>query len=111
MYRLIILLLLMGPMAGGAFAGMKDPTKPPAGMATAGYSNSRSVGQPSTLRLQQILLQGSASQVVINGKALRQGEKIRGYTVGKISANQVELNRGEQSVRLTLFNAVKQMSK
>ncbi|RCU49823.1 MULTISPECIES: MSHA biogenesis protein MshK [Corallincola] len=110
MKRLFFSLLICASSLAMAATELKDPTRPP-GQQRAAVGGGQQAAKPSSLQLQQILFQDEQSLVIINGQQLRTGQKIRGYTVGKISANQVELIRGDKRVKLTLFTTVKQASK
>ncbi|GAA5218999.1 hypothetical protein ACFSJ3_16725 [Corallincola platygyrae] len=110
MKRWILPLWILVALPLMAATPLKDPTRPP-GRLTSTAGGSGQAGAATNLVLQQVIVNGSESLAIISGKQLRRGEKIRGYTVGKISTNQVELIRGEKRVQLTLFKSVKQTSK
>lgn len=97
MRLLMLLLLLLSPSLFGA--ELRDPTAPPPALATA-------AAQPVTaggLRLQQVIVT-SPARVAINGRWLRQGDVIDGWTLRVIERRSVVLEGPTGLQRLTLFD-------
>ena len=95
--RLLMLLLLLSPSL--LATELRDPTAPPPALATA-------AAQPvavNGLRLQQVIIT-SPARVAINGRWLRQGDAIDGWTLRVIERRSVVLEGPTGLQRLTLFD-------
>lgn len=95
--RLLMLLLLLSPSL--LAAELRDPTAPPPALVT-------STAQPATvgaLRLQQVIIT-SPARAAINGRWLRHGDAIDGWTLRVIERRSVVLEGPTGLQRLTLFD-------
>ena len=105
MPRLLLLALLASAGAARAQdAGLPDPTRPPALLSApvVGTGPARTAGP----QLQSILISlrpGGRRVAVIDGKTLRQGERINGAVVEAILPTEVVLRKGNQRQILKLF--------
>jgi len=109
MKRLPILSLLLALLAGSAASaqdgGMNDPTRPPAALtAPAASPTVRPVaGEPVVQSILVAQRPGGRRLAVIDGKTLRQGERIGNAIVEMIRPTEVVLRRGNKRVTLKLF--------
>jgi MSHA biogenesis protein MshK len=86
-------------------AGLRDPTRPPAVLA-APVGTPGQDGVPGEPQLQSILVSlrpGGRRVAVIDGKTLRQGDRIDGALVETIRPTEVVLRKGKQRQILKLF--------
>lgn len=99
------LVLLAGPatLALAQQAVMNDPTRPPASLSAPAPGNAPAAAGP---QLQSILLSRNAGGrriAVIDGKTVREGQRVDGAVVEAIRANEVVLRHGTRRSTLTLF--------
>jgi MSHA biogenesis protein MshK len=86
-------------LAGAALAQpLADPTRPP----TQGPAELRQTEAPST-RLQSVLVSPGRSVAVIDGRAIRIGERVGDAILVSIEPSEVTLQRGAALERLTLL--------
>lgn len=107
--------LLLAAAASLAMAGalaqegaMPDPTRPPAALsaplARPGAAGAAMLGgQPQVQSILISLRAGGRRVAVIDGKTLRQGERVGGAVVESIQPTEVVLRRGNQRQILKLF--------
>lgn len=95
---------------GSASAGeLPDPTRPPSAIARPASAIGDVVGMTAdgepadTLRLQSVIVSSGRKLAVINGKIVRQGEKVGDAVVAKITESGVTLRRGKDLQELKLF--------
>lgn len=95
--------------AGGAARAQDDagdPTRPPAVLSAPPANQGQSASAAGAPQLQSILVSlrpGGRRVAVIDGKTLRQGERIGGAVVESIRATEVVLRKGNQKQVLKLF--------
>lgn len=95
MDKIIRIFVLMGLLLSvGAFAELRDPTRPPDNIA----NNSILV---TTLQLDAIIISKDRKIAIINGQSLKIGEKINGNQLTNIDPNSVQLEN--TSGKITLF--------
>jgi MSHA biogenesis protein MshK len=99
MVERLIMFTAASVLAGAALAQpLADPTRPP----TQGAAQPRQGDAPQT-RLQSVLVSPGRSVAVIDGRAVRLGERIGDATVVSIEPAEVTLQRGAATERLTLL--------
>jgi MSHA biogenesis protein MshK len=95
----LIMLAAASVVAGAALAQpLADPTRPP----THGAVQALQGDAPRT-RLQSVLISPGRSVAIIDGRAVRPGERIGDATVLSIEPAEVTLQRGAATERLTLL--------
>lgn len=95
----LIALAASSLVLGAALAQpLADPTRPPNEGRTA---STQSEPAPAT-RLQSVLISSARSIAVIDGRAVRLGERVGDATVVAIEPGEVILRRGAAHERLTL---------
>lgn len=103
------LLLLLAPAAfAPAHAQLTDPTRPPASLVATVPGASALPAEPAEPQLQSVLISmrdGGRRVAVIDGQALRLGEKFRDAVLIKITETDVVLRRGRQLQVLRLYPA------
>lgn len=104
-----LLLAGMALLACGAAAraqDVADPTRPPALLSAPAANRGQPGSAAGEPQLQSILVSlrpGGRRVAVIDGKTLRQGERIGGAVVERIGATEVVLRKGNQKQVLKLF--------
>jgi len=100
----LIVLAASSLLAGASLAQpLADPTRPP----TAGPAVELRQGEPAPTRLQSILISSGRSVAVIDGRAVRVGERVGNAILVSIAPSEVTLQRGAELQRLTLLpNAI-----
>jgi MSHA biogenesis protein MshK len=95
----LILFAASSVLAGAALAQpLADPTRPPA----QGPAELRQT-EPAFSRLQSVLISAGRSVAVIDGRAVRLGERVGDATLVSIEPSEVTLQRGAARERLTLL--------
>ena len=86
-------------------AGSNDPTRPPASMSAPVIPGTVAApaGVPEVQSILVSLRPGGRRVAVINGKTLRQGDRIGGAVLESIEPTHVVLRRGGQKQILKLF--------
>ena len=85
---------------------MPDPTRPPGSLSVPGARVGEAGVPGAQPQVQSILISlraGGRRVAVIDGKTVRQGQRIGGAVVESIHATQVVLRRGNQRQVLKLF--------
>jgi MSHA biogenesis protein MshK len=106
--RVVSLALLLPALATQA-QGVPDPTRPPAALnapPTAAGGGTLVRAESAQPQLQSILVSlrpGGRRVAVIDGKTVRQGERVGGALVVAIGPSEVVLRRGSQTQTLKLF--------
>lgn len=95
--RLLLMLLLLSPAL--LATELRDPTAPPPALASATAPPVAASG----LRLQQVITT-SPARAAINGRWLRPGDAIDGWTLRVIERRSVVLEGPAGEQRLTLFD-------
>lgn len=110
MKRSTELLWLAGALLAGAAqaqqASLPDPTRPPAVLTAPAPGAATPRSEADTLQLTSILVSqkpGGRRLAVINGKTLRQGERIGGMVVEAIRPTEVVLRGGTKARTMKLF--------
>ncbi|WP_108649168.1 agglutinin biogenesis protein MshK [Dongshaea marina] len=96
-----ILLLWMVSLTGiAAPEVLKDPTQPPgqAGIVAEGT-------QTGELRLQSIIIRGSAHEAIIDGQQVRVGDELQGYKVLQIDPMSVTLSKAGKERVLRMYDS------
>jgi MSHA biogenesis protein MshK len=102
MAQRLIVLAASSLLAGAAYAQpLADPTRPP----TAGSGEVRRSDPAPATRLQSVLISSRHSVAVIDGRAVRLGERVGDATLVAIEPLAVTLERGAARERLTLLPA------
>jgi MSHA biogenesis protein MshK len=107
--RLVVIGIAVLAAAGNACAqagDLRDPTRPPAVLsAPAGASSQPGtpVGEPQLQSILVSLRPGGRRLAVIDGKTLRQGQRIDGAVVEAIRPTEVVLRKGNQKRVLKLY--------
>ncbi len=107
--RLVLTAVLALLGTGGARAqdaGLADPTRPPASLSAPAANAGQGHAASGAPQLQSILISlraGGRRVAVIDGKTLRQGQRIDGAVVEAIRPTEVVLRRGKQKQILKLF--------
>lgn len=103
------LALALWTLAGTVHAQFADPTRPPAEL-TAPAANAGGAGAPAVTpgqpRVQSILVSlrpGGRRVAVVDGKTVRQGDRVGSAVVAIINSTEVILKRGSQTQTLKLF--------
>ena len=79
---------------------LADPTRPP----REGPAEQRQgEAAPAPTRLQSVLISAGRSIAVIDGRAVRVGERVGDATLVSIAPSEVTLQRGAERQRLTLL--------
>lgn len=101
----VVLALLAGSAAVAQDGGMNDPTRPPAVLTapTASPTVRPVAGEPVVQSILVSQRPGGRRLAVIDGKTLRQGERIGNAIVEMIRPTEVVLRRGNKRVTLKLF--------
>ena len=87
-------------LAGAAAAQpLADPMRPPA----RGAPEARAAGAAPPTRLQSVLISSGRSIAVIDGRAVRIGERVGDATLVSIDPSRVTLQRGAARETLTLL--------
>lgn len=95
------LILLLALVAGAAAAQpLGDPTRP---FAEGAAAAPRHIEATPGTRLQSVLISPSRSIAVIDGRAVRLGERVGEATLVSIEPSQVILQRGAAYERLSLL--------
>ena len=90
--------LLIAILAAAPAGSLEDPTRPPSSLAPAPTD-----AAPPALELTAILARGEQRVAVIDGRTLREGDRLGADTVVRIEPTRVEL-RGPDGLReLTLY--------
>jgi len=90
-------------ISGNAAADMqllRDPTKPlnyKAKKVNKEYSS-------ELPKLQSILAEGQQQRAIINNKLYREGQRVKGYLISKISRDIVLLSYKTKTYKLSLYN-------
>jgi MSHA biogenesis protein MshK len=109
MRHVLLLALLAASTAQAQDAGLPDPTRPPAVLSAPPPAPGAAAGAPAVAagpELQSILISlrtNGRRVAVINGKTVRQGERIDGAIVEAIRPTEVVLRKGNQKQILKLF--------
>ena len=105
MKRILIpaLALLSLPLQANVL--LLDPTAPPLQPSSRASTQVARSGIEQ-LRLQQILYRSNHRQVVINGKALAEGDAIQGFRVWRIEPQRVGLERDGERQWLDLYAGI-----
>ncbi len=102
MYKIMILIALLGPMSCLA-AELVDPTKPASYSKNAeGSAEKEAAPVEVSWMLNSILISPQRKVAVINGKQVAEGGMIDDYQVKKIDTYQVVLAGGTEEKILTL---------
>lgn len=99
-------LLAMAGMAHAQDSGVRDPTRPPSALSAPVATPGQQVAPAGEPQLQSILVSlraGGRRVAVINGKTLRQGQRIDGAVVESIRPTEVVLRKGSQRQVLKLY--------
>jgi len=101
----VLLALLAAGAAPAQDGAMNDPTRPPAALTAPAASPAvRPVaGEPLVQSILVSQRPGGRRLAVIDGKTLRQGERIGNAVVEIIRPTEVVLRRGNKRVTLKLF--------
>lgn len=102
MTRTLIAALLLGPACALA-APFADPTRPPA--AEASTASGDGVAGQGVPRLESVLIAPDRRIAVINGQAVRVGQKVGEARVLSITETEVALREGNSTQVLKLFPA------
>ncbi|MFZ3287346.1 MAG: MSHA biogenesis protein MshK [Telluria sp.] len=106
--RALLLLLVVWTGAPLRAQALADPTRPPAVLAPAVPGTSALPAEPAEPQLQSVLISvrdGGRRVAVIDGQALRLGEKFRDAVLIRITETEVVLRRGRALQVLRLFPA------
>ncbi|MES2017257.1 MAG: MSHA biogenesis protein MshK [Pseudomonadota bacterium] len=106
MARLCLLAALAAGSACAQEAGLPDPTRPPAVLSAPPAASGQTAPVSAGPQLQSILISlrpGGRRLAVIDGKMLRQGQRIDGAVIEAIRPGEVVLRRGKQKQVLKLF--------
>ena len=98
-------MLAIGPALAQSGA-MPDPTRPPATLSAPSAGPGQTSAPNGQPQVQSILISldaGGRRVAVIDGKTVRQGQRIGGAVVESIRATEVVLRRGNQRQVLKLF--------
>lgn len=106
-FALVLLLVCILSIARPLNAQQLDPTKP---FNSAGHVSSQK-SQFNELSLQSIVEQNSEKSVIVSGKLLKVGDKIRNYTLKRIKISSVILKSADKQIELSLFSDVVEKSK
>lgn len=97
------LALLAAPLQASLI--LLDPTAPPSQPSAPQVAQLPGSGIEQ-LRVQQILVRSGFEQAVINGKALKQGDRINGFRIGRIEPQRVALERDGKQHWLDLYAGI-----
>lgn len=103
MARLLLLAAFGCASACAQETGLPDPTRPPASLSAPAATDAPLSAGP---QLQSILISlraGGRRVAVIDGKTVRQGQRIDGAVIEAIRPGEVVLRRGKQKQVLKLF--------
>lgn len=96
--------MLLASFVVAAQDGMNDPTRPPAILSAPFASGTpRASGLPVVQSILVSQRSGGRRVAVIDGKTLRQGERLGGALVETIRATEVVLRHGNKRSTLKLF--------
>ncbi len=95
--RKLITVILWALVSCNSWAS-SDPTRPFFAESLTAKSK-----QHSALMLQTIIKTEQRYKAVINGKLVNHGDRVLGYTVKKITANNALLSKADKQITLTLF--------
>lgn len=107
--RLAMIGVAMLAAAGSARAqdgGMRDPTRPPAVLSAPAQAPGQQgvpAGEPQLQSILVSLRPGGRRVAVIDGKTLRQGQRIDGAVVEAIRPTEVVLRKGNRRQVLKLY--------
>ncbi|MDR7049270.1 MSHA biogenesis protein MshK [Duganella sp. 3397] len=101
----VVLAMALACAAPGASAQLADPTRPPPEARLAAAGGAADLGPaPSGPQLQSVLNGNHGRQVaVIDGQALRVGDKIHGATLVQVGKDRVVLQHGRTRQVLKLY--------
>ncbi len=100
MARYLFWLALLMPMCASADM-LRDPTVP-LSYVPADTSSSSNTSSQGNMTLGAIYISNN-SYAVINGKVVRVGDDVSGYTVSKITRGYVELDGKTEKLKLTMY--------
>src|SRR5687768_8822961 len=86
-------LAMCAALSSAGAQSLPDPTRPPMPPANAG-SPARTVFQ---LRLEAIIVSGGAKRAIVDGKVVREGDRVSGALIEAIGIDSVRYSRGGQS--------------
>lgn len=103
-----VLALVLLTLSGSAAAQTADPTRPPAALyapvSVPGVTYQlANVDEPRVQSILVSLRRGGRRIAVIDGKTVRQGDRIGGAVVAAINSTEVILKRGSTTQTLKLF--------
>jgi MSHA biogenesis protein MshK len=81
---------------------MKDPTRPPPGLAAAAPAAERDAGGP---QLQSVKLSPSRRSAIISGQLVHRGENYGDAVLAEVAEDHVVLRRGDSAQILRLYAA------
>lgn len=103
---LAALAVLAGHAANAQDGALRDPTRPPAVLSAPAAMPGRAASSAPQQQLQSVLISlraGGRRVAVIDGKTLREGDRVDGALVESIRPTEVVLRRGNQRQVLKLF--------
>ena len=98
--------LAAGHAASAQDGALRDPTRPPAVLSAPAATPGRVASSAPQFQLQSVLISlraGGRRVAVIDGKTLREGDRVDGALVETIRATEVVLLKGNQRQVLKLF--------
>lgn len=101
-----IAMLAVAASARAQDSGMRDPTRPPAALSAPAEASGRQgvpAGEPQLQSILVSLRPGGRRVAVIDGKTVRQGQRIDGAVVEAIRPTEVVLRKGNQRQILKLY--------
>ncbi|WP_376690408.1 hypothetical protein [Wenzhouxiangella sp. EGI_FJ10409] len=99
----ILILTLLASAAALARDEVRDPTRPPTqAEIDAWFGTGASAGDRAPFQLQSILLAADRRIAIIDGRRLREGERIEDAEVSLIEAGRVILQRDGETIELNI---------
>ncbi len=107
------LIVLLGPVSNSALnaadKGLRDPTDPSGNGGSLSEVSVTEGGDPGFPKLSTIILGESSRLAVIDGKRIRESDRISGYLVKEILRKEVVLEKSGEEIRIRLPGYVKKI--
>ena len=100
----LFLLAVTAVSAAESYSGLPDPTRP-IYLSGKGRISDDSGSKKTALSLDSILISPGYRAAIINGRLLKEGEKIGQSKVSAIHANKVELSQAGERTTLVLVKS------
>lgn len=108
--RMLVCLAGVVSVAGASAQALPDPTRPPASLAHAQGESDGAAATSAVPALQSVIVGPNRKIAVINGQAVKLGDKYGEARVVKIDEAEVVLKNGDVLQTLKLFPSIEKKS-